>query len=622
MTHNGVSPISTLEFAVQRVVAIARVAVMACVLLATGLAMPAAQAQGSPKIVTGWLPYWMTSPSAPQGVTNAVANADVLTDVSPFWFSAIAGGPAGVKVVFNPNFGQAEANSAWAVAQLRAVGLPILPSIADGAGKGRVAATLADPATRAQHVADIVNLVTTRGLDGIDLDYEQFAFADGRTTWAATQPNWTAFVNELSAALHAQGKQLSVTIPGPCSTNNACGGDNGYWVYNIGGISAAADRIRIMTYDFHYNAPGPIAPIGWVTTTMQYATTQAPANKLVVGVPAYGRSWTKKTGNSFQLTGVCPRSTSSGSSKTAYNSLTSMASTTAEAIPALLTSLGKTDADVQWDQASAENWIEYDKPVTWTDASGIAQTCTARRVMWWVGPQAALVRTQLVGQFGLAAAGFWTIGGDNPAMWPLLRSYAQQLAPATTAVIIVAPPQVDFNSSAPITATATSQGAAVTGVDAALQFQAGSKGAWVQIATAPLAADGTVAFTPTFTAAGRWRVFVPGAAGRGEQASDAALVQVSSWVRANPKKAQVARKSKIVIRVVSLPVQAGQRIVIQEQRGTSWFRAGKATTNAAGVARVSFIAPKQKGEHTYRASAEATGQLGAGASQPFFVSVN
>jgi len=606
---------------VRRLVAIARVAVLGCALLATGLAMPAAQAQGGPKIVSGWMPYWMTSPSAPQGVTNAVANADILTDVSPFWFSAVAGGPAGVKVVFNPNFGQAEANSAWAVAQLRAAGLSILPSIADGAGTGRMAATLADPAKRAQHVADIVGMVTSRGFDGVDLDYEQFAFADGRSTWAATQPNWTAFVNELSAALHAQGKRLSVTIPGPCSTNNACGGTNGYWVYNIGGIAAASDVIRIMTYDFHYNAPGPIAPIGWVTTSMQYATTQAPANKLVVGVPAYGRSWTKKTGSSFQLTGVCPKASSSGSAKTAYNSLTAMASTTAAAIPALLTSLGKTDADVQWDAASAENWIEYDKPVTWTDGSGAAQTCTARRVMWWVGPQSALMRTQLVGQLGLAASGFWTIGGDNPAMWPLLRTYAQQLAPAATAVVVVAPAKADFNSSAPISATVSSQGAPVTGVDAVLQFQAGGKGAWAQIATAPLAADGTVGFTPTFTAAGNWRVFVPGAAGRGEQASDPASVDVASWVRANPKKAQVNAKSKIVIRVVALPAQAGQRVLVQVQRGDAWVRVGKASTNAAGVARVSFIGPRQKGEHTYRATAAATAQLSAGASQPFFVSV-
>lgn len=585
------------------------------------LTAPGAQAQTGPKIITGWMPYWMTSPAKPAGITNAVANADLVKDVSPFWFSAVAGGPAGVKVVFNPNFGAAEANAAWSLGQLRAAGLAVLPSIADGSGKGRMAATLADPARRAQHVADIVGLVTSRGYDGIDLDYEQFAFADGRSTWTGTQPNWTAFVNELAAALHAQGKLLSVTVPSPCSTTNACGGTDGYWVYNIGGIGAAADRIRVMTYDFHYNAPGAIAPIGWVTKSMQYAATQAPASKLVVGIPAYGRSWTKRNGSAYALSGVCPSASSSGSAHTAYNALTSMASSTAAEIPPLLQKLGKTEADIQWDAASAENWIEYDKPVTWTDGSGAQQTCTARRVMWWVGPQAALVRTQLVGQLGLNAAGFWTIGGDDPAMWPLLRTYAQQLAPASTAVTVVAPATAVFNTAGPITATVTSQGAPVTGADAALQFQAGGKGDWVQVATAPLAADGTVGFTATFTANGRWRVFVPGAAGRGEQASDPVPVTVTTWVRGTPRRALVPARGRLVVRVVALQAQAGQRVVIQEQRPSGWVRVGRGVASAQGVAKVIVTAPSSRGAHVYRAVATAMGPLGAGASEPFTVTV-
>ncbi len=605
----------------RKVLTKSRVVLLALAIMSTVVVMPSAHAEGGPKIVSGWMPYWMTSPAKPAGITNAVANADVLKEVSPFWFSAVSGGPAGVTVKFNPNFGGAEANSAWAVAQLRAAGLAILPSIADGSGKAKMASILADPARRAAHISDIVNLVTSRGYDGIDLDYEQFAFADGRASWAATQPSWTAFVNELSAALHAQSKLLSVTIPSPCDTANKCGGTNGYWVYNLSGIAAAADRIRIMTYDFHYNSPGAIAPIGWVTTSMQYAATQAPANKLVVGIPAYGRSWTKKTGNSFQLSGACPSSGSSGSAKTAYNSLTAMASATAGEIPALIAQVGKTPADIQWDAASAENWIEYDKPVTWTDGSGATQTCIAKRVMWWVGPQAALVRTQLVGQLGLNAAGFWTIGGDDPAMWPLLRTYATQLAPAATAVAITVTPRVTFNTSAPVAVSVTSQGAPVSGVDATLQFQAGGKGAWVPAATAPLTADGSATFAPTFTTAGKWRVFVPAGAARGEQASDPVPVEVASLVKANAKKRTVKAKSKIAVRVVSLPAQAGQRIVVQVQRGASWLRVAKGVTNQSGVALLPFIGPMAKGSYVYRATADSMGTFSFGVSEPFSVQV-
>ena len=598
-----------------------RVVLTALAILGSSLLMPLAHADGGPKIITGWMPYWITSQSKPAGITSAVTNADLLKDVSPFWFSAVAGGPAGVSVKFNPNFGNAEANSAWAVGQLRGAGLAILPSIADGSGKATMASTLADPAKRALHVADIVNLVTSRGYDGIDLDYETFAFTDGRASWPATQPNWTAFVNELSAALHAQGKLLSVTIPSPCDTTNKCGGTNGYWIYNIGAISGAADRIRVMTYDFHVGSPGPIAPIGWVTASMQYAVTQAPANKLTVGIPAYGRTWTKKNGSAYALSGVCPPSASSGAIHTAYNALTSSASLTAAEIPAFLASIGKTPADVQWDPASAENWIEYDKSVNWVDGSGATQTCVAKRIMWWIGPQAALIRTQLVGQLGLNSAGFWTIGGDDPAMWPLLRGYSASLAPATTAVTINVPATAVFNTVGSITGLATSQGAPVTGIDAALQFQSGGKGAWSPIASAPLGLDGSVTFTPTLTATGKWRIVIPATAGRAEQASEAKQVNVATAVKAAAKKPAVKPGSKIVLRVVALPAQAGQKIIIQEQRAGQWVRVAKAATQSNGVARVAFIGSKTQGQHTYRATANSLGALSFGVSDPVLVTV-
>lgn len=572
---------------------------------------PAAADPGLPRIATGWMPYWYTSPKAPSGIANAVANADILTEVSPFWYSAVKGGPAGVSISFNPNFTDAANNAAWSMAQLRAAGLSVLPAIADGSGKGTMASVLANPATRSAHVADIVNLVMSNGYDGIDLDYEQFAFADGRSTWAATQPNWTAFVNELGAALKAQGKLLSVTIPGPCSTNNACGGTNGYWVYDMPGIAAAADRIRIMTYDFHYNAPGAIAPIGWVTATAQYAASIVPATKVVIGIPAYARSWTVKDGSRFRLSGTCP------TSGREYRQLTAMASTTASQIGQVLATVGADPAAVQYDAASAENWVEYDKPVTWTDGSGVQQTCVARRVMWWVPPQGVLARTQLVGQFGLGGVAFWTIGGEDPAQWPLVRGYAQQLAPAATAVVLTVPPTVPFGTPATITAVATSAGAPVTGVDAVLQFQAPGAD-WAAVASAPLGADGSVAFAPVPTASGQWRVFVPGVPGRAEQASDPQPIQLTSAVVATPRKARVAKGDSVLVRVVAQPALPGQRIVVQVLVKGAWKAVGKDRANARGVGRIQ-VRIERKGPRQYRAMAQSKGGIAVGFSEPFTI---
>ena len=52
-----------------------------------------------------------------------------------------------------------------------------------------------------------------------------FAF-NQRDTWDQIKPNWISFVAELSAALHAQNKLLSVTVP-PVWNN----GNSGYTVY-------------------------------------------------------------------------------------------------------------------------------------------------------------------------------------------------------------------------------------------------------------------------------------------------------------------------------------------------------------------------------------------------------
>ena len=55
-----------------------------------------------------------------------------------------------------------------------------------------------------------------------------------------------------------------------------------------------------------------------------------------------------------------------------------------------LASPGVTPTEVLWSDADQENYVNYTKSVTWTDASGAAQTCSASRVIWYVGPQAVL----------------------------------------------------------------------------------------------------------------------------------------------------------------------------------------------------------------------------------------
>ena len=578
------------------------VLILGAVLLLGGIGpMAPVQADGpAPKtIVSGWLPYWMTSPARPQGVQSAVANADLISEVSPFWYAATAKSGGGVKVGFNANFTNAAANSAWAMQQLRAAGVRVLPAIVDGAGKGRLAKALADPTLRAQHVADLVNLVVSNGYDGLDLDYEGFAFSDGRDSWAATRPNWTTFVTELGAALKAQGKLLSVTIPPPCTMSGACGDDLGYWVYNLRGIAPAVDRIRIMAYDYSVNGIGPIAPMPWVRSIVQYSASIMDPAKLQIGVPTYGRAWTRKDGNSFRLTGTCPAPGTS-----AYRSLTAMVSVTDREIPNVLASAGVRPEDIQWAEREQENWVYYDKKVDWTDSAGARQTCTAKRVMWWVGPQAVLARTQLVGEFGLAGAAYWTIGGEDPAQWPLIRSYAQSLAPATTDVTVSGAPVVVFGAPMTVSATLTSGGAPLPGAAAVLQFRpaVGKKKErrWTDVQQVAAGPDGIASFSVGPQVTGDWQVVVPPVDARVEGVSAPFTTQVQALVTAVPKQTRVPKGQRIVVRAWARPAQEGQRLALQVQRGDQWRNVATARANAKGRAPLVAKAPSAKGRYVYR----------------------
>ena len=245
--------------------------------------------------ISGWVPYW-NAPEGRLGFTSAAA--PMFADVSPFFYSAQPDG----TIAMVAGASATQLNTTVVAAQTR--GIKVLPTITDGSGKLVMAALLADPTSRTQHVQNIVKLVVDKGFDGIDLDYEGFAFTDGRDSWATTQPVWDLFINELAAALHAQNppKLLSVTIPPVWKLGT--GEITGYTVYDQASIGAVADRIRLMVYDYSYagGAPGPISPMSWLTQVIAYSDPIVPNNKLQLGVPSYGRDW----GRQVNAKEICP----------------------------------------------------------------------------------------------------------------------------------------------------------------------------------------------------------------------------------------------------------------------------------------------------------------------------
>ncbi len=315
-------------------------------------------------VVAASLPYW----SIGQDTSAVLANRADVNEVSPWIYGVGADG----QILLDTGISQGELTSA--LDQLRAQGLPVVPTLANIDGQGNfsypaVSRILHNPALRAQHVANIVALVQAEHYAGIDIDYEDLRAAD--------RPDFTAFITELAAALHARGSILSVALFAKAS-------DAGYAPRNVAqdyaAIGRAANQVRLMGYDYHWatSPPGPIAPVGWLASVLRYAKTQIPAAKIILGVPEYGYDWSGGLGTGISWQQAVQLS-------------------------------GRPGVQVHYDSASQAPWFSY------TDSAGHQHT------VWFEDAQSSQAKFRLAQSAGIGGVYLWLYGTADPGTWPALR---------------------------------------------------------------------------------------------------------------------------------------------------------------------------------------------------------
>lgn len=344
-------------------------AVLAAAVTQVVSALPAA-ARGA--LVVAALPYW----SIGSGAATVLSNRREFSQVSPWIYGLTSGGQ--ITPAYDP--GQAAVVTAR-IAALRAAGLPIVPTLADTTDGNWspqvVSRILADPAATAAHIAAIVALARRQGYAGIDIDYENLPAAD-------RQP-FSAFVTRLAAALHAAGKVLSVAV---FARVTDAGTAPGSLAQDYAAIGAAADQVRVMAYDYHWDAspPGPVAPVSWVRQVLGYARSRIPASKIILGIPLYGYDWTGGTG-----TPVGPLAAAGLAAR--YR------------------------AEVRYASQSQAPWFTY------TSGSG------QRHEVWFENPASSLAKFKIARAAGIGGVFLWMYGAADHRTWPALR----QVLPAATA---------------------------------------------------------------------------------------------------------------------------------------------------------------------------------------------
>ena len=353
------------------------------------------------KIFSGWMTDYSTYGDTTKGQIQAmdyvVANAEMFGQILPFWYTITSATTIKDKYVT-----QNSIDKAIPTATLQSLGIKVLPTITDSTKEGELSKILGNDANRASLIKTITDLVLVNKFDGIDLNFEGFAYVDKIATWPTIQPRWVKFVSELSASLHAQNKLLSVTTPYLLDPTT---GKKGYYHYAWPEISSHIDRLNIMFYDYHkYDTkPGPIGPISWFEPSLIYALKTVAPYKIYLGTPNYGYNWVTK------VTGVCPTNTPA-SEKTSSNAAI-IHQLKAQAI------LDKPGAVATYNEKFGETNVLYTAEFNGVNTSGAPTSCKVNHSAWYVDARGYFARAKLVEKYKLGGISEWEIGyGDNLAI--------------------------------------------------------------------------------------------------------------------------------------------------------------------------------------------------------------
>ena len=551
------------------------------------------------KILTGWIPYYSIKTSLPA----AINNADLIREVMPFWYTLKFNGKTNSAVVTdlyvpaNPNIPETQT-----VAALRGAGFSIIPTITDGTDKAVLAGLLAKPASRTQIVQAITEMVIKNNYDGIDLDFEGFAFVDGNATWSKTAPLWTAFVKELSASLHAQKKLLSVSTP---YVLDPTGAQKGYYVYAWASIASSIDRLRIMTYDYSVAKVGPLGPITWTERTLQYAVSVMPASKVFIGIAGYGRDWVTA------VSGVCPANVASvikGGAKAATFVMRDAQN--------LAASYGVTP---QFNEQFGEMTFSYQKVYNGTTASGLATSCTAQRTAWYQDARAFALRAALVDKYRLGGIAQWTLGMEEPLALEGIRNVAKAIAPdQVTASLAIDKSAIKYGEVISVSGDfSIKDKTPLAGVAIRIEGKS-SDSVWRLLAVATTDMTGKFTKPLLIGKATSIRAYSEGTWERSEGISNEVPVTVNRLVVINPP-ATVKKSESFTVTGSIRPRSAGTFIQVEKLAAGKWQPFGSILTTDTQGGFVIPIGGQPKGTLTLRVSAAGEAAWPIATTAPFTI---
>ena len=256
--------------------------------------------------------------------------------------------------------------------------MPLL--VNPGFDRDTASALLRSARAQQRAVAYLASIAKRHNFVGWQLDLEYIAPED--------ESYYSRFVQRAAARLHREGMLLSIAVvprfsdvyPDVDPSHEFHSGEWGA-PYDFRALGRVVDFMTLMTYDHHSSAtpPGPVAGYDWVKAALEYATGRVPPQKILLGIPFYGREWVQ----SGDVTSARTLSFADAQDRLEQLRIESL-----------------------WDERWRTPWFQY------SDASGL-------HTGWYEDSRSLEAKLELMQEYRLRGFAAWRLGDEDPTFWTL-----------------------------------------------------------------------------------------------------------------------------------------------------------------------------------------------------------
>lgn len=304
----------------------------------------------------------------PSIITNV---GEHLTYLSPFSYQVQADGnltPLNDTAVLN------------AAASFGIAPLMVINNISNGRFNSDLARTIfSSTEIQDRLITNILNTMSQKNYFGLNIDFEYIYPAD--------REPYNNFLRRVTSRLRPQGYVVSSALAPKYRADQPGLLYEGHDYRAHGEI---LDFVIIMTYEWGWSGGPPmaVAPINEVRSVMNYALTEIPANKILMGMPLYGYDWTLPyvSGGPFARA-ISPQ----------------------EAVRIAVNN----NVAIQYDQVAQSPYFNY------TD------TQQRSHVVWFEDARSVQAKYNLVKELNLRGVSYWVLGNNFPQNWLVLEDNFQ-----------------------------------------------------------------------------------------------------------------------------------------------------------------------------------------------------